>query len=950
MPPLAAAIFRNRWPALPGTRPVSWLPPLLLLTLVFAALYLAGDGWGGLYQYHRSHDRNSAQSLALAENLSPAHNFRLFRHLYPTPDAAQAYDLYSRFPIGGYALIRLAILPFGDDLSAKLYAGRMLMLLMFAAAAMFAYLGLRRIAASRRIALTATLLAFSSYYLLYFSDKISNEITMDLFAVLLVFHGITVYAQEKRFKQLLLKTALALFIGWHVYALLLPFIIIGLGGEIIRAARNNALPDWTARIRNITAAIIRSRYLRLGIAAFIFGATLLSFNIANEYTALRGETPLMELPSVQSAIKRTGGNPEYNAARAEYLDWNKFLPDQFRRLGRMTLPFALTVYMDGTSGLRPQHPAAPFRLPYAAIGMTAAAACLLGLLFLRRHRLPLAALALSGLVWGLGMRSNTGLHIFESVFYIGLTLSLFTLILLWIKRWRGGRLSAIVVTAALAIFILSAWQHGRTEAADAMHPVFETGVTPPSPETRDAAMSDFQEIRQITPGQKVYVNIHEVGPFVSPHFSKTGPILDYFLTGSIIQYSQKSIPGCGPECARQYDFVISSDRNLLPNPLTPANRLVFLFDADGGGRVAAEYRATLETAISGGYGEPFARSEFDVYTDGGRLIYHKSQCQTQDTAARFSLHVTPANAADLPPDRQEYGFNNLDFDFIWLGAFLDSDCLIIAKLPDYPIARIRTGQSLQGGIPIWQVATNPAAQAQMRAIETRLENSPPISGGFFDVHLDGNNVVYRREPCVPADTEARFFLHAIPASGGDLPEDRRQSGFINLDFDFDRQGAIFAGKCLAAAPLPDYLIKRISTGQHIQGGQIWQSKISLTAEMQMRRIESGLENPMPAASNFFDLYLDGNELIYRREPCAPADAAARFFLHLVPVDGSDLPENRQQSGFDNLDFDFAGRGAISGGQCLATAPLPDYLIARIRTGQHIAGQGQLWQADFRPGP
>ena len=510
MLPLRLAATRNRW-----------LPPLLLLTLLFAALYLAGDGWGGLYQYHRNHDHNSAQSLALAENLSPAHNFRLFHHLYPGPDGNPAYALYSRFPVGGYALIRLAILPFGDDLSDKIYAGRMLMLLMFAGSAMFAYLALRRIAASRRIALTATLLAFSSYYLLYFSDKISNEITMDLFAVMLVFHGITVYAQEKRFGQLLLKTALALFIGWHVYALLLPFIIIGLGGGIIRAARNNAFLAWAARIHSIAATLIGSRYLRLGIAAFLFGAILLSFNLANEYTALRGETSLMELPSVQSAIKRTGGNPEYNAARAEYLDWNKFLPDQFRRIGRMSLPFALTVYMDGTSGLRPQHPAAPFRLPYAAIGIAATILCMLGLLFLRRRRLPLAVLVLSGFVWGLGMRSNTGLHIFEAVFYVCIPLALFTLILmglrLWIKRWQGGpRLLTIIAAAALAVFVLSAWQHGRTEAADAMRPVFVTEAAQPSPEIRDAAMSDFQEIRRITPGQKVYFNIHEVGPLRFP--------------------------------------------------------------------------------------------------------------------------------------------------------------------------------------------------------------------------------------------------------------------------------------------------------------------------------------------------------------------------------------------------------------------------------------------------
>ena len=223
MPPHFAAT-RNRW-----------LPPLLVLLLVFAALYLAGDGWGGLYQYHRNHDWNSVKNMALAENLSPTHNFMMFLRQSPGPDGALIYEPYNRFPVGGFALIKLVTLPFGDDLSARLYAARMLMLLLFAAAAALAYATMRRIAGRPAIALAATLLAFSAYYPLYYSDMVSNEVTMDLFAVLLVFHGITVYAQEGRFGQLLLKTGLALLIGWHVYALLLPFIALGLGREIIGA-------------------------------------------------------------------------------------------------------------------------------------------------------------------------------------------------------------------------------------------------------------------------------------------------------------------------------------------------------------------------------------------------------------------------------------------------------------------------------------------------------------------------------------------------------------------------------------------------------------------------------------------------------------------------------------------------------------------------------------------
>ena len=467
-------------------RPASYLPVLLLL-LATSTVYLFGDGWGGFYQYRHGHDWDSAKNIAIAENLSPAHNFLMFHRQYPGPNGAPAYEMYNRFPVGSYALIKLVISPFGDDLSAKLYAARMLMLTMFAGAAALAYLSLHRITASRRIAFAATLLAFSSYYILYFSDVVSNEITMDLFAVLLVFHGMTIFMQEGRFGQLLAKTCLALLIGWHIYALLLPFIVFGLSRETLRALRDNTPGNAvTARIRSVAAALIRSFYLRLGAVALIFGISLLSFNFANEYAAMNGEIPIQELSSVQSIMKRAGQNPEYNAARSEFVAWRNFSPEQFRRIGRMALPYAITVHSDG---LPYASSARPLSLPYAAIGIAAAGACLLGLLFLRRHRMILATLVLAGLCWGIGMRSNTALHSYETVFYIGIPLVLFTLILLRLRP-RIRHLATIAAMIALPIFALSAYHIAQTEAQ----------ARAPLQDTNAAVMSDFQKIQGITRG------------------------------------------------------------------------------------------------------------------------------------------------------------------------------------------------------------------------------------------------------------------------------------------------------------------------------------------------------------------------------------------------------------------------------------------------------------------
>ena len=102
----------------------------------------------------------------------------------------------------------------------------------------------------------------------------------------------------------------------------------------------------------------------------------------------------------------------------------------------------------------------------------------------------------------------------------------------------------------------------------------------------------------------------------------------------------------------------------------------------------------------------------------------------------------------------------------------------------------------------------------------------------------------------------------------------------------------------------------------------------------------------PIVRSNFDLHLNDNSLHYVRDTCRPDDIQARFFLHILPHDTNDLPQHRQQYGFDNLDFAFYEHGVRFDGKCLASVPLPNYPIARINTGQWIPGEGKLWEGEF----
>ena len=234
--------------------------PLALLVLALSTLFLFGGDReyfyrGGNHDWNSSkvlgrfaggalgdvhdgnHDWNSSKVLALVANWSFRHNLVRFFHQSRDADGSLIYgELYNRFPPGGFVLIKLAILPFGDtDFRAQIYTARMLMLLLFCGAAVLAYHSLARITGSRWDALTATLLAFSSFYLLYYADQIFTEVTIDLFAVMLAFHGMVIFVQEGRFRQLLVKSCVALLLGWHGYAFLLPFIVFGLAAELLKA-------------------------------------------------------------------------------------------------------------------------------------------------------------------------------------------------------------------------------------------------------------------------------------------------------------------------------------------------------------------------------------------------------------------------------------------------------------------------------------------------------------------------------------------------------------------------------------------------------------------------------------------------------------------------------------------------------------------------------------------
>ena len=157
--------------------------------------------------------------------------------------------------------------------------------------------------------------------------------------------------------------------------------------------------------------------------------------------------------------------------------------------------------------------------------------------------------------------------------------------------------------------------------------------------------------------------------------------------GCMMRRPLPDYPIAGVETGRRIPFVDSGmvwRDSALPTPDEGAARAY-----------AREFRRVSEG------GEPLIRSEFDVYRDGGALVWLKSPCAEDDARGRFLLSVFPDDPNDLTDHWRDLGHESRNFTFALRGARFDGDCMARVALPDYAIRAIEVGQWIPGGAGLW---------------------------------------------------------------------------------------------------------------------------------------------------------------------------------------------------------------------------------------------------------
>lgn len=547
--------------------PHGW--PLVLLLAALATLLPAFVESGPVHRPNQSTDHITHNHLAVAKNLDLAEGLLGYYSHTVTDEGEPTWELYNRFPPLGYILIRLAIATQGGDLAGEIQAARILMLTIFAAAAVLAYFAVAKITGRPWLALAATLAAFSSYAALRTSDMVATEGVVDLFGTMLVFHGIARYCERYRagaslgrepkpLGQLLVKACVALLLGWHVVGLLALFVALGFAAACV--AR-----DW-AECRRLAL---------FGALAFLFALAVLAQNFAKEYSALQGQTPLWDLPSVRSMLYRS-------LLKAEAADhWPGFLRWQLHLFGLTFAPHAATridiawfgwsllggvgtgaivaaaagiALADRNAGraVRRQRQAAlPALLAVAAAGPCYMAA-MHGSLF-----------AYKELTWNLGDALSpptfNSRDISEALFLVGMPLAAFSLAALlahaagWRPahpRWRA--LAAALLAMLWLTFVASAFHMGRP------------GHDPKFEAQQRALFTDLAAINRVAAGKRIFAP----GP-VSPRarYRDTARKRFYFVGSVLILGGQRE---------RFAEFVVGPR---LPQvaTLTPDNERYFLY-------------------------------------------------------------------------------------------------------------------------------------------------------------------------------------------------------------------------------------------------------------------------------------------------------------------------------------------------------------------------------------
>jgi len=402
---------------------------LLLLFLALISIFLLQNHKTGFEDGH--HGFLSSHGITLAKSIFSGSRLLMFTEKSILEDGTISYDAYNRFPIFPFLIIGTALRAFEPNLAEQIYIARQIMNLFFVASIILSFLISYELLKNYFLSVSATLLVFSSYYMLYYNDMIFND-TPALFGfVLALFLTIKSHVQKHRLRTIVLLSIVSISMGWQPYAVFISWFL----SETFHLFATKKKP--ISRFRRMTS---QPSFIGL-VSAILWGLTILGLQLFNEWSFVGGS--FQEIPTIQKAFWRLGIMSEQSYAQHEsVLEWSNFLADQLWRTVRMIIPFAeiFQVNLGSTRRL----------ILLACVG---GLILIVGLVTFRKKFNPImvTTFLMSGLIWAIPMHHFVAFHDFQSLFFVGFSLLFFIIVSLYINP----KFIRVIALAICLMFVLS---------------------------------------------------------------------------------------------------------------------------------------------------------------------------------------------------------------------------------------------------------------------------------------------------------------------------------------------------------------------------------------------------------------------------------------------------------------------------------------------------------------
>lgn len=500
---------RNRiWPLLVGAA-------FALLVVVTQNRVVAWEpGYNILQPGH--HGWVSSHTLAIIAHATPENGFVGYALATLDQDGKPGYEYFDRYPVYFSAGMH-ALLSWKPRLTTQIFLAKQAMNGIFLLTVGAAYFLLRRFSLSTMPALAATILAFSSPYLIFYKDMVHYD-QPALLGMLLLMLAIAEFKRGRRRYVVYLAAVLAVSLGRGYASLAVLFVWLGVDTLEVLARKISAREKASAMV---ALAALHSFLIGAGWAALNLG-----YNISVA-AAKTGVAPL-QTDIVGSAVNRLALSQEFNDSYASLLGWSRFASDEVVRIVRWSFP----VWEYEGSVL------------VSSLIVAGAVIVILvwGRSMDRARRQLLSILALSGPLWIVGMRNLTAMHDYTAMYFIGIPLAFYGALAHFLRLPRAGWVLAVVLSLSVFAVRNDMIQDLHREIGDPMR----------------AYTYDYMAIRERLPSEGQSIHLVEGIPY--------GPFAFGFF-----------LPGHRLAPAEYASYIVASDPDLLPDNLTRMNSRVFLY-------------------------------------------------------------------------------------------------------------------------------------------------------------------------------------------------------------------------------------------------------------------------------------------------------------------------------------------------------------------------------------